>query len=113
MGNSNQMQTVSEVLDKLKDRKIDKEFTITSNGLTIDNKRFYTPAELEIIKVFRFEGLSDPSDMSVIYVIQSKDGHMGYSLNAYGTYNNQDIDYDNFMRQIPEQNHDEQLLFEL
>jgi hypothetical protein len=113
MSNANQMQTISEVLEKLKTRGIDKEFSIKSEGLTIDEKQFYQPADLLIVKVFRFEGVSDPSDMAVIYVIRTNDGHMGYSINAYGTYNDQDIDYDNFMRQVPEQDHNEQLLFEL
>jgi hypothetical protein len=42
-------------------------------------------------------------------------GLTGYSLDAYGTYSNHDDEkgYDNFIRMIPEKDHDTQLLFEL
>jgi hypothetical protein len=74
------------------------------------------PADLEIIKVFRFEENTDPGDMCVLYLIRAKEsGLTGYSLDAYGTYSNHENEegYDNFIRMIPEKGHEEQLLFEL
>jgi hypothetical protein len=42
-------------------------------------------------------------------------GLIGYSLDAYGTYSSHEneLGYDNFIRQIPEAGHAEQLIFEL
>jgi hypothetical protein len=110
-----EMTTLSQVLEKLRTKRIDTEYQWTKDGFTLGNDRFYQPADLTIIKVYRFEGITDPSDMSVLYVIEAKDGAIGYSIDAYGVYSNHDNEegYDNFIRQIPEKNHAEQLLFEL
>jgi hypothetical protein len=35
---------------------------------------------------YRFEGISDPDDMSVIYAVQTRDGTRGTLIDAYGTY---------------------------
>lgn len=113
MTNSNTMSTVSEVLNKLVKKGIANEFKVSEKGLTVDDEKVYAPTDLEIVKVFRFEGVSDPADMSVIYIIKAYDGLIGYSMNAYGMYSDKELDYDNIMRQIPEKNHDEQLSFEL
>ena len=77
--------------------------------------KIYQPEDLVILKAYRFEGVSDPSDMSILYLIRANDGLIGYSLDAYGVYSNHDDEegYDNFIRQIPVKNNEEQLLFEL
>jgi hypothetical protein len=112
MPDSNQMQTLSQVLNKLVAKGL-KEFILTEKGMTVNNNDYYDAEDLEIVKVFRFEGVSDPSDMSVVYVLQTKDQLLGYSMNAYGTYNDKEIDYDNFIRRVPTRDRDEEISFEL
>ena len=58
--------------------------------------------DLTIIKTYRFEGESDPSDSSILYIIEANDGLKGYSIDAYGVYSNHDNEegYDNFIRLI-------------
>jgi len=70
---------------------------------------------LTIIKTFRFEGDSNPSDSSVLYIIEAKDGLIGYSIDAYGVYSNHDDEegYDNAIRNINVEDRDEQLFFDL
>ncbi|RXK86357.1 hypothetical protein [Filimonas effusa] len=108
-----EMTTLSEVLEKLRVKKMDNEFRLEPEGFTAGKGKTYQPEDLEIIKVFRFEGMTDPSDMSILYIIQAKDGLVGYSLDAYGMYSEHEEDYDNFIRLIPTRGHEEQLLFEL
>ena len=110
-----QMTTLSGVLEKLRIKNLDNEFRWTEQGFTTGNGKFYQPCDLTIIKVYRFEGITDPGDMSVIYLIEAKDGSIGYSLDAYGVYSDHEHEpgYDNFIRQIPERNHQDQLLFEI
>lgn len=110
-----QMTTLSAVLEKLRLKKTDNEFRWKEGGFDAGKGKLYQPCDLEIIKVYRFEEITNPSDMCILYVIEAKDGLVGYSLNAYGVYHHQDgeIGYDNFIRQIPERNHDQQLLFTL
>ena len=78
-------------------KRQDNEFTITPEGFTIGNGKFYKPEDLTIIKTYRFEGESDPSDASILYVIEANDGLIGYSIDAYGVYSNHEDDgYDDF-----------------
>ena len=46
----------------------------------------YVPDELRIRDYYRFEGASDPDDMSVIYAVEARDGTRGTLIDAYGTY---------------------------
>lgn len=58
--------------------------------------------------------MTDSSDMS-LYLIEVKNGSIGYSVDAYGIYSNPENEagYDNFTRQVPEKKHQDQLLFEI
>jgi len=110
-----EMTTLTQVMEKLRLKRMDNEFRWNPGGFAACNGRNYQPSQLEIIKVYRFEGITDPSDMCILYVIEAKDGFTGYSLDAYGVYSNHEDEegYDNFIRMIPERNHELQLLFEL
>ena len=110
-----EMTTLSQVMEKLRLKNIETEYQWTKDGFTLGNGRFYQPADLMIVKVFRFEGMSNPSDNAVLYVIEANDGATGYSIDAYGVYSDHDDEegYNNFMRQIPEQNREGQLEFQL
>ena len=109
-----EMNTLSQIMNKLSVKGYDNEFRLTKDGFTTNNKS-YQPADLMIVKTYRFEGESDPADASVLYLIKANDDLIGYSLDAYGVYTNHDDEegYDNFIRQIPVKNNDDQLLFEL
>lgn len=113
METPHEMTTVAQVLEKLRIKKMDNEFRYTDEGFTAGKGKVYQPDELEIIKVFRFEGVSDPSDMAVVYILEANDGLQGYSLDAYGVYSEHEEGYDNFIRQVSVKGHEQQLLFEL
>jgi hypothetical protein len=108
MKNSEQMTTLTEVLEKLAARKQDKEFKMMEKGFTIDQKKYYQPAELTIIKVYRFEGESDPSDNAILYLIEASNGIIGYSLDAYGAFSNHNENYEEFIRKIKVDEREEQ-----
>ena len=106
------MTTLSTVLEKLRVEKHDNEFKITEGGLSSPAGKIYQPEELQIIKTYRFEGDSDPSENTVLYLIEANDGLIGYSIDAYGAYSNHEDDgYDDFLRKIPVQERDEQEIF--
>ena len=99
------MTTLSSVLEKIRLKKEDHEFRWTEEGFTAGKGKIYQPEDLKIIKTYRFEGESDPSDSSILYVIEASDHLVGYSLDAYGLYSNHEGEagYDNFIRRIPVQ----------
>ena len=108
-----EMTTLSAVLEKLRIKKRDNEFKMTAEGFGIGNGKYYTPDQLKIIKTYRFEGDSDPADSSIIYLIEAQNGLIGYSMDAYGVYSDHDDDgYDDFIRKIPMDERDEQIIFE-
>ena len=42
--------------------------------------------DLKITEYYRFEGMSDPDDNTVVYAIESNRGHKGILIDAYGAY---------------------------
>jgi hypothetical protein len=109
---NNEMTTLSSVMEKLRIKKQDNEFRMLEQGFGFENGKYYEPHELKIIKTYRFEGDSDPSDSVILYVIEANDGRVGYSLDAYGAYSNHDDEkYDDFIRRIPMEEREEQEIF--
>jgi hypothetical protein len=107
-----EMTTLSQVIEKLRLKRQDNEFIMTPEGFTIGTGRFYQPQDLKIIKMYRFEGESDPADSSILYVIEGNDGTIGYSVDSYGAFSNHDdVDYDGFIVKVPVEERDEQLIF--
>jgi hypothetical protein len=109
------MTTSSEALERLRQKNMANEFRWTTKGFAAPDGKTYRPDQLEIVKTLRFEGESNPSDMEILYILKADDGLFGYSLDAYGAYSCHDneVGYDNFIRQIHEAGHEEQLLFTL
>jgi hypothetical protein len=110
-----EMATLIQVLEKLRLKKMDNEFRWDNGQFTAGKGKKYNAEDLTIIKTFRFEGDSNPSDSSILYIIEAKDGLIGYSIDAYGVYSNHEDEegYDNFIRKINVEDRDEQLIFEL
>ena len=107
-----EMTTLSSVLEKLRVRKQDNEFRMNEKGFGTTSGKIYEPCDLKIIRTYRFEGESDPSDSAILYLIEANDGLVGYSLDAYGAYSNyDDSKYDDFIKKIPMEERDEQLIF--
>lgn len=107
------MSTLSGVLEKLRKQRYDNEFTMEGDSFTTTNGNKYMPDDLTIIKTYRFEGDSDPADSSVLYVIEAKDGLIGYVMDIYGAESDHDAAFDDFVRQIKMEDRAEQLLFTL
>jgi hypothetical protein len=51
----------------------------------------FAAQDLMITEYYRFEGMSDPEDNSVIYALESKQGYKGIIIDAYGTYSDEHI----------------------
>ena len=106
------MTTLSGVLEKLRMKKQDNEFQIVDDKFQAPSGKLYNPEDLTIIKTYRFEGDSDPSDNSILYLIEANDGLIGYSIDAYGAYSNHEGNaYDEFIRKINVNERDEQEIF--
>ena len=104
------MTTLSSVLEKLRIKRQDTEFTMKDGLFTANSTKVYQPEDLTIIKVYRFEGESDPSDSVILYVIEATDGLVGYSLDVYGAGSNNEDGYDDFIKKVKVVDREDQIL---
>jgi hypothetical protein len=84
-----EMQTLSQMINHLHNKGYIHDMEMTEDGLVSkDTNEVFRPDDLFIEKVYRFEGESDPADMSVLYGIKAKSGTKGTLIDAFGTYQN-------------------------
>lgn len=67
-----------------------------------ETKKEYSPNDIYIVAEHRYEGMSNPSDMSILYVIKTSKGEKGTFLMAYGPEAN--FDDADFFRRVPQSN---------
>ncbi|MEO8795680.1 MAG: phosphoribosylpyrophosphate synthetase [Daejeonella sp.] len=83
--------TLVETLNDLISKGFTHNFNIHKNGLhSSEADVVLSPKDFEIVKVYRFEGMSDPGDNSILYAIESKKHDIkGTFINAYGVYSDE------------------------
>lgn len=64
----------------------------------IQSKKKYAPKDVKAVNFYRFEGLSDPDDMSILYAIETCDDCKGTLTDAYGRYSDEATG--EFMKQV-------------
>ncbi|MBC6991815.1 MULTISPECIES: hypothetical protein [Hymenobacter] len=100
--------------DKEEERSlVNVENKLTKDGFTADfnvvdgrlhtigddaNTTTYGPEDVTIVDFYRFEGESDPDDMSILYAIEASDGVKGTISTAYGVY--ADTETDEFLKKV-------------
>jgi hypothetical protein len=79
--------TVTEAVTDLKRRGYTIDFNLEFDCIVCHETPIsLLPGEFEIVEVHRFEGNSDPGDEEVVYAIESKHGHKGMLVDAFGVY---------------------------
>lgn len=102
-GNIDKMTTLSQVMTRLTQRGIHREFRMNENcEMKFENsEKNYQPDEMTIVKTYRFEGPSNPDDNAVLYVIKDTEGNLGMMIDSYGAGSNYPKEFDDFLRKIP------------
>lgn len=86
------MKSLSSCLEKMIGDGYTDDFKAIDEGLkSLRTEKVYQPDEVTIDNYYRFEGISDPDDMSILYVIRTNDGLKGTLVDAYGTYASQEV----------------------
>jgi hypothetical protein len=67
------------------------------------NNRLYEAKEVIALNFYRFEGPSNPDDMSILYAIETNDGRKGMLVDAYGLY--ADAAIGDFMKSVEMHKH--------
>ena len=80
-------QTLAGAIDDLARRGFTESLAVVGNGLrTTKTQKVFRPDEVVIREYRRFEGVSDPDDMSIVYAIETEGGIRGILVDAYGVY---------------------------
>ena len=93
------MDTLVEILETLRKTGYKCDFLLKGGLMHCkDTNEKFTSDELLIEKLYRFEGESNPADMSVVYAVKSSNGTKGIIIDAYGTY--EDSGISEFMKKV-------------
>ena len=79
--------TLMDALNAAARRGFTEHFTVTRGRLrNAQSGVLFDADEVTICGYERFEGVSDPDDMSILYTIRTRSGVRGALTDAYGTY---------------------------
>ena len=83
-------QNLLEAVNGLRKRGYNYDFNYENACLYCEKiSEKFQASDLKITEYYRFEGMSDPEDSSVIYAIESNKGHKGIIIDAYGAYSDE------------------------
>jgi len=81
----NSYSSLSVAIEDLQNEGFTEDFNLVGEGIESKNlKKQWKADELEIIKFYRFEGMTDPGDNIILYLIETKCGLRGLLVDAYG-----------------------------
>ncbi|MGH7232218.1 MAG: phosphoribosylpyrophosphate synthetase [Nitrospiraceae bacterium] len=85
-------KTMEEAVQNLTQRGFTSNFEFLNNAFrAVDTGKTFAADDLTIVEHHRFEGASDPDDLSIVYAIEAKDGTRGTVADAYGPYANAEL----------------------
>jgi hypothetical protein len=81
------MKTLSGAMEELARQGYTQHFRVLGNTLqALGSGQVFRAPEVVIRQYHRFEGVSDPDDMSIVYAIESVNGARGTLVDAFGVY---------------------------
>src|SRR2546425_767738 len=84
--------TLAEAIEEFVGKGFVARFSIVGRRLrVIDTNETLDPGDLVIRGYRRFEGASDPDDMSIVYAVESANGWHGTIVDAFGVYSEPSI----------------------
>jgi len=81
-------ETLSEAINDLQKQGYTTDFNIAFDSLQCRSTgKCLMPSEFEVTNVYRFDGMTNPDDEAILYVIESLDKSMkGTLVNGYGAF---------------------------
>jgi hypothetical protein len=86
------MTSESGVIRRLEQEGFTEHFVVKGRSLqSAQTGGRFEPHDVAIREFARYEGVSNPSDMSIVYAIESRSGHRGTLVDAFGAYADPDV----------------------
>ena len=84
--------TISEATRQLRLEGFTDRFEMEGERLkNLETGTTYSPNELKVLEMHRFEGISNPSDMSILFAVETADGRRGSIISSFGLYANRQL----------------------
>lgn len=84
--------TLMEATDGLKERGFTHTFKMEDGKMIcIETEKNIEPKDVQILEFHRFEGETNPSDMSIVYAVECEKCTKGIIVAAYGMYADMDL----------------------
>ena len=94
------MTDMDRCVKKLEEKGYTDQFRVEKKVLQslTNKKKKYKPKDVKAVNFYRFEGTSNPDDMSILYAIETVDGTKGTLVDAYGVYSDDETGV--FMQEV-------------
>ena len=90
---NNDFDTLSLAINTLSKNGYSESFEAREKFIEgIFSKKQYHPEELSIVESHRFEGMTNPSDQTVLFAIEAKDGTKGTLVMSYQAEHSQNVE---------------------
>jgi hypothetical protein len=87
MESSTEAATLAAAVDLLTAGGFTEHFTLAPGGLqALTTGQIFTADQVVLAEYHRFEGASDPGDMSIVYAVETRSGVRGTLVDAFGVY---------------------------
>jgi hypothetical protein len=81
------METLLSRLDKAVFAGYTADYRIRGpHLLALNSDVHYLANQVRVVDFFRYEGMSDPEDNSILYMMETDDGGKGTLIDGYGMY---------------------------
>jgi hypothetical protein len=93
------MTDMEKCMNKLEAQGYTDQYRVEKGKLVdLTNNKKYKAKDVKAVNFYRFEGITDPDDMSILYAIETVDGRKGTLSDAYGLYADEDMG--KFMQEV-------------
>jgi hypothetical protein len=94
------MKILSEAMESLVRRGFTEHFGVRGDQLRgFESGTTFGSRDVIIREYDRFEGVSDPDDMAILYALESSSGVRGTLVDAFGVYSNPAISA--YLKRVP------------
>ena len=77
--------SLSVAIEALQKEGYNVDFNLVEDGIMSKAlKAEWKSCDLDVVKFYRFEGMTDPGDNTILYVIETTDGKKGLLVDSYG-----------------------------
>lgn len=81
----NSYTSLSVAIQDLQDHGYTEDFNLVAEGIESKSlKTKWKAGQLDVVKFYRFEGMTNPGDNTILYLIETDDGKKGLLVDAYG-----------------------------